>query len=116
MHREGAGRFLGAIGGQLDPDVRAGAISVGGMRAASMSARNRLDDCEAEPCAIAASGGIAPAEALEGPTDEAGGESRAAVLDVDRHLAAGFTRADGDLAPAVLDRVLDQVGERLLEA
>src|SRR6185369_9486413 len=84
--------------------------------AAAMGPRDRLDDRQAEPGAVAAAGGIAPAEALEGAVDELGREAGAAILDVDLDLAHRIACPDGDLAGAVLEGVLDQVGERLLEA
>src|SRR4051794_36484839 len=86
------------------------------MGASPVRAGDRLDDRETEPGAVPPAGGIGLAEALEGAPDEVGGEARAAILDVDRPSAVGLARADGDLPATVLDRVLNQVGERLLEA
>src|SRR5918996_6057864 len=108
--------WLGAIRRQHDPDVSALALAIRGVGAAPMRPGDRLDDREAEPGAVAAARRVALAEALEGAIDEVGGEARAAVLDVNRHLPIPLARSHGDLAPAVLDRVLHQVGERLLDA
>src|SRR5829696_4064925 len=86
------------------------------MGAAAVGAGDRVDDREAEPRSVTAAGRIAPAEALERLPDEAGRKARTAVLDVDRDLAVALIGTDGDLPIAVLDRVLDEVRERLLEA
>src|SRR4029077_8571729 len=93
---------------ELDPDV--GPVPVGGVGAATMRSGDRLDDRQAKPGAVAATGRVGAAEALEGAVEELRWEPRAAIGDVDLEVVVGHGGAQGDLPRSVLDRVLNQVG------
>src|SRR5918994_4381840 len=100
---------------QADPDVRPAHVAIAGTGAAPVRAGDRLDDRKAEPGPAPRPPGIGAAEPLEGPVEELGGEARAAVLDVELHRAVRLGCPHTDLPAAVLEGVLDHVGERLLD-
>src|SRR3954471_5591814 len=107
-------RTEGACRGEDDLDGPAGTVK--GRCMSSVRARDGGDDREPEagPCARASRRG--GGEAVEGVLREAVGESRAFVPDLDRDGSRLGGGGDGDGSPAVVDRVVDEVVERLSDA
>src|SRR5215207_10880310 len=100
---------------QADPDIRPARLQVAVAGAALVRAGNRLDDREAEPGPARRPSRVGAAEALEGPVEELRREALPAILDVEFHRPVRLGGAHTDLPAAVLEGVLDHVGERLLD-
>jgi hypothetical protein len=62
---------------------------------------DRLDDCEAEPAATPAAGGVGAGDALEGARQELVGNAFAVVGDVKFDVSVDALGVQGDLVAAV---------------
>src|SRR5690349_7391184 len=88
---------------------------VGGGGGAAVGVRDRGDDGEAEAHTGCLARSVGAAEPLEGVWDELGWEAGAVVADSELECAVLLGGFESYRACAVAERVLDQVGERLLE-
>src|SRR5690349_24949200 len=88
---------------------------VGGRGYAAVGVRDRGDDGEPEAHARRLARPVGAAEALEGVRHELRWEAGAVVADPELECAVLLCGFESYRACAVAERVLDQVGERLLQ-
>src|SRR5581483_11238777 len=88
----------------------------GGGRRAPVCVCDGGDDCEPKAHPRGAAGPVATAEPLESPIQELGRKTLSLVGDAYHDLATGHGCFETNVACAVAECVLDEVGERLLES
>jgi hypothetical protein len=86
------------------------------MRCPAVGARDPVDDRKAEACSSVAARLVGSAEALECVLEEGRRESGAVVQHVQLDVGVPALRAEDDGSPAVAERIVDEVAERLLQA
>src|SRR5436190_5039325 len=101
--------------GQREPHIGAAGRAVRRVRFAAVRTGDGLDDGEPEAAPVLPSG-IDLAEALERAREERLRESFALVEDVQLDAAVAGRGRERDQAAAVAQRVVDHVGERLVQA
>src|SRR4051812_15528648 len=89
---------------------------VGNAGGSSMAVGDGFDDREAESGAVLAAGGVGASEALEGVIKKGWWKAWAVVTDPQFEQTVVGTGAEADRGAAVAQRVVEEVGERLLES
>src|SRR6266571_2758369 len=85
------------------------------MGAPAVSFADRTNDREPEPGARAYTSGVWASEAFEGSLEEVGWEAVTLIGDVELDDAVGRSGDELHVAAAVAERIVHEVGERLLE-
>ncbi len=111
------GRFFAEAEGEAERAAVAELAAHAGLAAEGLG--DVLDDRQAQPrpAELSAAGAVGAVEPLEHPRQMLGFDAPALVDDADDRLVAASLGgdADGGVLGAVLDRVVDQVHQRLLE-